>query len=91
MRVKFIVFAGTFDIGVKLIAGAASPPPLLSLFNFVTVFCQSSVTRGEKEKNGNWRTDQVPPSLQLHLITLSLCIALDEKLRLTLNAHNSWV
>lgn len=52
MGVKFIVFAWTFDIGVKFIAGAASPPPLLSLFNFMTVFCQSSVTRGEEEKTG---------------------------------------
>lgn len=67
MEFEFIVFAGTFDIGVKLIAGAASPPLLLSLLNFVSGFCQSSVTRGEEgEKNGNWETDHVPPSLQLH-------------------------
>ncbi|KAI1233994.1 hypothetical protein IHE44_0003702 [Lamprotornis superbus] len=45
--------------------------------------------KGRGGKKGNWKTDHVPPSLQLHLITLS--IALDEKLRLTLNAHNSWV
>lgn len=70
MGVKFIVFAGTFDIGVKLIAGAASPPPLLSLFNFVTGFFVTPLSQGERRKK-NWRTDHVPPSLQLHLITLS--------------------
>ncbi|XP_033922829.1 protocadherin alpha-C1 [Melopsittacus undulatus] len=37
------------------------------------------------------QSDRLSAVLVVHLIPLSLCIALDEELKPTLNAHNSWV